>query len=394
MTKKRHTLAFIIPSLTIGGAELQTINQINYIVNHNLFDIRLLILSNKVPLYEQIKLQRDHIKILNENSSTTIDKLFFKKLPYILTQTVTFLRDHQVTDILAILPMSQFISRLAKGTNNLLGRNISLSSYYRDVEYKTTPLDTIFKKTFNALNSGLAFLFDNRSLFISNAVHEDIKQNIYVRRSLVLPNSLPLNQVNSDEGKYFLAANGISEENFIILIPGRLHPKKGHNVFIEAFKVILESNKLNKIKVIIAGDGPSRLEIENKISEYNLEKYFYINGFTENKLLLSLYKCANLVVIPSIYEGFGNVAIEGLMQQSLMLVSNTGGLGEIISDGINGFTFQCGNSIDLSKKLLFIYENKHKVLIEKSVMLNDFKSNYTIESQLKKIFKFLNLNLK
>src|SRR5690606_4295429 len=109
----------------------------------------------------------------------------------------------------------------------------------------------------------------------------------------------------------------------------------GHLIFIDAFKKFVKELKLEckDIKVLIAGDGPMKDDIINKINDLTLANFFYLNGYTENELLLSLYKCADLVVIPSTHEGFGNVAIEGLMQRSIMLVSQTGGLAEIIRNG-------------------------------------------------------------
>ncbi|MBA9076982.1 glycosyltransferase [Rufibacter quisquiliarum] len=388
-------IAFIIPSLGVGGAEHQTVNQINYLVESGYSNIWLIVLSNVYPLLEELKLEKDRVLLIPESNSTIVDALFFKSLPVVVSRLTGFIEKYQITDVLAIMPMAHFACRVAKLIQLCsFKRRFKLNVYYRALNYETAPLDTFSKKIFNKISSGLAFLFDNKSLFISQAVYSNISANIFTRHPLVLPNSLSWRNVSADLGENFIAESPFfNGKEFLILIPGRFHPVKGHTLFIKAFHKVVSTLNLSsgQIKVIFAGDGPEYERITSLIVELNLKDYFFLNGYTNNTLLLSLYKKVNLVVIPSFSEGFGNVAIEGLMQQSLMLASTAGGLKEIIRNGENGFLFEAGNENDLVEKLEYLFLNKDKELIDKGLLLKEFLANYTVDSQVDKIFTFCDL---
>lgn len=274
------------------------------------------------------------------------------------------------------------------------GRAFQLNTYYRDVEYQTSPLDTLSKKAFHYINSTFARLFDNRNLFISKAVYECTAQHMPIKDYLILPNSLPIKDISGEAGKNYISQLNLqAHSEYLILIPGRLHAKKGHIIFIEAFNNFIKEVSLSTrdIKVIIAGSGPEQEHLESKVDELGLRQYFYFCGSLENKLLLSLYKAVDLVIIPSTHEGFGNVAIEGLMQKSLMLVSNTGGLSEIIVDEKNGYLFENKNPVDLKNKLNFLFSNRYQSLLNKEKLYQEFLNKYTLESQINKILQFCNL---
>jgi len=269
-------------------------------------------------------------------------------------------------------------------------KTIKLTAYYRDVDYESTPLNTIPKKLFNYFNSILARCFDNTSIFISNAVHKNISDNFFVKKSLVVPNSLPQGYISSQQGIDYLQSNNIDFNNkFIILIPSRLHKNKGHELFITTFKKFVKNIKPCDAYVILAGAGSEKEKIQSQIKELNLGKLFLMTGTLENQLLMSLYALAKLVVIPSLLEGFGNVAIEGLKQKSLMLTSNAGGLDEIIIDGYNGYKFKKNDPSSLYDKLKYIYTHRSVELIDKNNMGRDFIEKYTLEKQMKVILDYI-----
>ncbi|HRO70644.1 MAG TPA: glycosyltransferase family 4 protein [Chitinophagaceae bacterium] len=390
--KKNKKVLFVLPSLLPGGAEHQTINQINYLVEKGYKNIRLAILSNRLFLFDKIKLSRENILLVEDNDEVNISGGMMKVLPGISRRLARYAKKENITDIIAILPMAHLACRLAK-LNYFFSfkKQPALNVYYRSVTYEISPMDTFFKKAFNKFNSLLARFFDNRSLFISKAVDEDIRGNFYVPASLVLPNSLPELDISGEEGKTFLASRGLWKEGrYLILVPGRLQLKKGHSFFISSFKLFVEQRSISpdQVKVIFAGEGPLREVVEAEIASSGMQDYIDVCGFVENKILLSLYKSVDLIIIPSLHEGFGNVAIEGLMQKSLLLVSDTGGLSEIIRDGENGFKFQTNDRASFLDKLSYIYDNRHTELIDREALHREFLSKYTLESQMKKIQEF------
>ncbi len=395
---KQKKLAYLIPSLDIGGAEHQTVNQINFLVEQGFNNVFLIILSNKVDLIKELKLQKNNILIIEWNDFTILNFKSTLRLFSLANQVSKFIKSQGVTHVIAVLPLAHLVSRMTKAKLTITFRKrFTLSTYYRGLYFKADSDKGVVKRIFNYFNSFLAYNFDNSTIFISQAVYKDIKNNFFIRNSMVLPNSLPVKNISDNLGKQYLKRNLILEkEKYLILVPGRLQMQKGHLFFLNAISFFIKKNQISydDLKIIIAGDGIMRYEIEKKIDELRLNNFFFLTGFVDNELMLSLYKCVNLVVIPSIREGFGNVAIEGLMQKTQMLVSDTDGLPEIIKDYINGFTFVSENVEDFEKKLSYIHRNREKELLSKEVLYQDFMNNYTIERQVKKILDFIGIGNK
>lgn len=392
----KQKILFVIPSLVSGGAEHQTINQINYLVEAGNNNIRLLVLSGKYPLLPKLKLRKEYIKTIDSNNLIAVGSELLRNLPMLSRETSRYIRQERITDIIAILPMAHMVCRLAVVALKLsFAKAPQLNVYFRDVYYSVAPLNTLYKKIYNSVSSLLARLTDTRSLFISQAVRKDIAAHFFVRQPLVLPNSLPVRKIGPEAGEALLLEKGL-DACYKIMIPGRLHFKKGHLLFLDAFAQFIRVLKLEakEVQVFIAGEGPMRLAISERIEELGLQAYVILNGDTENNLLLSLYRCMDLVVIPSSHEGFGNVAIEGLMQQSLMLVSKTGGLAEIIRDGENGFAFENGNAKSLRDKLIYIYTNKSLQLVDRQELYREFLEKYTVDRQVREISLHCHLNWK
>src|SRR5690606_36416829 len=121
---------------------------------------------------------------------------------------------------------------------------------------------------------------------------------------------------------YKLALNkqsSFNSEDFNIVIPGRLTPVKGH---IPALQVCAKFIcGYPKEKVWIIGEGSERDEMKKFIKTNNLETNIFLMGNMENVNLLRYLYDSNVVLIPSLSEGLGNVAIEALMIGATVVAS-------------------------------------------------------------------------
>src|SRR5665648_579300 len=122
-------------------------------------------------------------------------------------------------------------------------------------------------------------------------------------------------------------------EEKIVLYVGRLVYEKGIHVLINAVPKIL--NKVNA-KFIIVGSGYMKEQLLNIVRSMGLEHKVLFEGFIDETTLLQLQKCADVSVVPSLFEPFGIVALEAMAAKSPVVASDTGGLSEIIDHDVTG----------------------------------------------------------
>jgi len=118
-----------------------------------------------------------------------------------------------------------------------------------------------------------------------------------------------------------------------VLFVGRLVYEKGAHVLINGIPKVLE--KVNA-KFIIVGSGYMKEQLSNIVRSMGLEHKVMFTGFVEDETLLKLQKCADVSVVPSLFEPFGIVALEAMAAKSPVVVSDTGGLSEIVDHDLTG----------------------------------------------------------
>lgn len=162
----------------------------------------------------------------------------------------------------------------------------------------------------------------------------------------------------------------------IVLSVGRLNIIKGHIYLIRALKSL--ENKYEDLKLILVGDGPERLSLENEVKKIDLDSKVLFLGAVNNPG--DYCKLADVFVLPSVNEGFGLAAVEAMSNKLLVVASNVGGIPEIIKDGENGFMSRPGNSEDLSLAItnaLALSKDKKSEITERAGhdVINKFSLN-------------------
>ncbi|MGX1902553.1 glycosyltransferase family 4 protein [Thermolongibacillus altinsuensis] len=143
--------------------------------------------------------------------------------------------------------------------------------------------------------------------------------------------------------------------NFNIGAAAKLIPIKRINHLIEAINILVNENKVQNIKVHIAGDGPMIKDLVKMAEDYNVKKYIEFYGHVDN--MAYFYNNIDCLVIPSMSEGFPLVSIEAQAMGIPVVASNVKGLNETIEDSKTGFLFEYGNISELVNKLLLLINN-------------------------------------
>jgi len=128
---------------------------------------------------------------------------------------------------------------------------------------------------------------------------------------------------------------GIDPSERIILFVGRLVPQKGVEYLIMAAPKILSEHP--EARVVIVGDGWSKDQLWNLAVSTGCQHKITFLGFLSDQDLIELTLSSDVLVVPSIYEPFGIVALEGMAAGVPVVASNTGGLAEIIEHDKTGF---------------------------------------------------------
>ncbi|MEA2011577.1 MAG: glycosyltransferase family 4 protein [Verrucomicrobiota bacterium] len=148
----------------------------------------------------------------------------------------------------------------------------------------------------------------------------------------------------------------IKENEILLLSIGRMTSEKGHAVLVDVFRKTLDSNK--QIKLIIVGEGAEKDRLEKENSDLIEKNLLIFTGLDKN--IEKYLAAADIFILPSLYEGFGIAAVEAMATGLPVIVSNVGGLPEIVRDKIDGFFAEPGDSTDFSEKILQLLNSKEK----------------------------------
>ena len=139
----------------------------------------------------------------------------------------------------------------------------------------------------------------------------------------------------------------------------RLEQSKGQWRLLEALQLLRSQGLDFQIYFFghfMGGDGYEE-KLKSLIEKHGLSSSVYWCGFQKNPG--ELMPCFDLILLPSDQETFGLVLIEAMAAGVAIMGSNTGGVPEIIDNGVNGFTFSPNDVKDLSDKINTILTDKH-----------------------------------
>ncbi len=183
---------------------------------------------------------------------------------------------------------------------------------------------------------------------ISNAVRSELADNFGVESKVVY------NGV--DFSKIAMRTMPIERQKLNIVQVGRLTKQKGHYISIETMAALRELN----IHLDIIGDGELREELEEKISQAGLTDKITLLGAKSQEYIFAHLKDYDLLIQPSVWEGFGLTAVEAMAAKVPVLASNIDGLGEILQNGKYGECFESGNVEQCRDKIIELYNAPYK----------------------------------
>jgi glycogen synthase len=151
------------------------------------------------------------------------------------------------------------------------------------------------------------------------------------QRIAVIPNGIDPGDLHPVDDLATLRAQFATPQERLVLLVGRLVYEKGFQLALDALPDVIE--KVGDVRFVVAGSGTHEAELKAQASRLGLDRHGRFLGWIGDDALHSLYRIADLCVVPSLYEPFGLVALEAMASGCPCIVADTGGLREVVPTG-------------------------------------------------------------
>jgi len=165
-------------------------------------------------------------------------------------------------------------------------------------------------------------------------------------RIAVVPNGIDPSELVPVDDLDRLRARFAARHERLVLLVGRLVYEKGFQLALQALPGLIEC--VGNVRFLVAGSGTHEAELRKQAHELGLDAHGTFLGWIGDDVLHSLYRIADLTVVPSIYEPFGLVALEAMASDCPCLVADTGGLREVVPNEDVGLRFRSRDPASLA----------------------------------------------
>lgn len=147
------------------------------------------------------------------------------------------------------------------------------------------------------------------------------------------------------------ALTPFGEDDIVVGTIKLLEEKYGINYLIEAFSIVSQKHPELPLKLLIVGDGSERKNLENLSETLGIKEKVYFAGMADYSEVPYFNNVLDVYAALSNYESFGVAIIEAQSCGKPVVVSNAGGLPEVVEDGETGFVVEKKNAAAAAEKL-------------------------------------------
>jgi len=361
-------LFILIPSLEKGGIE-RSMSRLSRGLLDRGWDVS--IISEK-PSKESISYFDERVKLLSLGSSfinqnSNIIFSIFKNIFYYF-KIKKYIKKYSPDVLLAVknIPVSIFLKIILKNKFKLIIRE-AVNPKYSSITQRSL-LSRIF------VNNLKKLLYPKADNII--AISEGVKQSLVKNFNLDSSKIQTIYNPSADEKILLLAKEDIDRDLIsnrpLIVSIGRLTKQKDHITLLKAFNKIHSNIDCN---LYIIGEGSERRNLEKFIKNNNIDNKVKLLGYQSNPW--KFLSKSNLFVLPSIWEGFGNVIVESMLIGIPVISSDCpSGPREILNNGKSGKLFQVGDYNHLANIMEEIISSDNSELINYAKLRS---KDFTIE---------------
>jgi glycosyltransferase involved in cell wall biosynthesis len=363
---KLKRLHLFIPTLEIGGAQRFFVNLANYFSIHHHVTLYTLM---KGGALEKTLFSTISIKYLVENKDTTVS---YRNLLTAFFRTIKIFKSFNKGD--AVI-------------STLTGMNIFVC-VSRLLSRKKIPLvirEAVVRENRRSKTLSLLVYFYRYSDCIV-AVSKEVKNDLLYldgideKKIKVINNPIDSKKIRNLANQSNTHPWFDDPDTMVIVAVGRLVYQKGFDVLIKAMSIVITDLSA---KLIIIGDGELKNELLELCQELQIEQFVDFLGEKENPY--SYMSKSDLFVLPSRWEGFVNVLVEGVLCAPRVVSSNCrGGPDQILEGGLYGKLFKSEDEKSLATAIIESF--KH----EKNKDISEWLKKYEMDNIFKQYLQLLN----
>jgi len=320
----RRPVLFVLNALGIGGSERKTVNVVNALHCRGQ-NVHLAYLDPRIPLLKMID-RRVPVTFLRRQGKLSLTAIW-KLRRYIVRERISKI---VCVSLYPFLYAEAAIALLPSSRRPSVILMVNLTEHPRR------------KDQLQMLLYGPLMRRAEKVIFGCQA-----QQEIWARRYGLLSdrcgviyNGIDVERFSPDTTTDFSGKSVVREAaDFVIGAIGTLWPNKNHIELIYALSKL--KSKVPNARLVIAGEGPERSRLEAEIAERGLERSVVLLGEVED--VRPVLDAMDVFVLPSISETFSNAALEAMAMRKAVVLSNTGGIPEMVRNGVDGYLYDRGD---------------------------------------------------
>jgi glycogen(starch) synthase len=191
----------------------------------------------------------------------------------------------------------------------------------------------------------------------SHSMHAELQSSFKLpaNKLAIIPNGTDPNEFDFKFDPASIRGNFAAAGEQIVLYVGRLVREKGVQVMLDSAPAVLSA--CPGAQFLVVGTGYYLDEMRRQADQMGISHRVRFLGYVSDQSLKELYKIADVICIPSLYEPFGIVALEGMAAGVPVVTSDAGGLRDFVEHGVNGILTYAGDSNSLAWGLLEVLRN-------------------------------------
>lgn len=226
----------------------------------------------------------------------------------------------------------------------------------------------IHRREFNLTNNSARVIACSQRMRSDVAVLFDIaEQDIDV-----IPNGIALTDWMVPQEDLEVARQRWSPHEDLIVFVGRLEWEKGVQTLIEAVTKLTDRN----VHLVIAGTGSYETVLVEQARDLIESERITVTGWLPRPDLMALQAAADVIVVPSLYEPFGLVALEAGALGVPVVVADTGGLSDVVDGGAAGLMFTPADANSLAQAIGHALDDRAATIHRTASMNERLRSIY------------------